>query len=82
MAITGLTVEESQLSGAGASQWERLFADRKGGVKVSEVPAWKLQVMKDAEKAGIIMPNVHKPEEILDKAFVLEAILNAQKGGK
>ena len=62
--------------------WERLFVDLKGGVSVSKVPAWKLQVMKDAEKAGLIMPNVHKPEEIPDKAFVLAAILNAQKGGK
>lgn len=59
--------------------WERLFADLKGGVKVSEIPAWKLQVMKDAEKAGIIMPNVHKPEETPDKAFVLAVALNLLK---
>lgn len=60
--------------------WDRLFADLKGGTEaVPDVPAWKLQAMKDAVRAGIIMPNIHKPEEPADKAFVLAVVLNAMK---
>jgi len=46
---------------------------------VAEIPKWKYEVMDEAIKAGIIMPNVHKPEEIPDKAFVLAVALNLLK---
>lgn len=52
----------------------------KGGAqKVAEVPAWMIQVVKEAEDVGIITKNVHKPEEIPNKAFVLAVVLNAMK---
>lgn len=41
-----------------------------------EIPPWKHQVMKEAVQAGIIMPNIHQPQEPADKAFVLAVILN------
>ena len=60
--------------------WDRLFADLKGGnQKMAKAPEWKIQAVKDAENAGIIMKDRHKPEEIPDKAFVLAVVLNAMK---
>lgn len=40
---------------------------------------WKLQIMKDAEKAGIIMSGVHAAEEPAEKWFVLAVALNLLK---
>lgn len=54
--------------------------------QMSEVPAWKTNIMKDAEKAGLIDPKAgHKPDEPATKWFVLAVILNLYdklKGGK
>lgn len=58
-----------------------LGAEQKGETQVN----WKLQIMKDAEKAGIIMPNTHAAEEKADKWFVVAVALNLLKivkGGK
>lgn len=46
---------------------------------MAKAPEWKIQAVKDAENAGIIMKDRHKPEEIPDKAFVLAVVLNAMK---
>jgi peptidoglycan L-alanyl-D-glutamate endopeptidase CwlK len=64
---------------------EAFIKSWKEAAPVAEVPKWKLEVMELAVKAGLIMPNVHKPEEPADKAFVLATIMNAMnvlKGGK
>lgn len=56
-----------------------LFA-RKGGTSVAEtVPAWKTQVVKDAEELGLIAKGEHKATEAADKAFVLAVAVNLKK---
>lgn len=54
--------------------------------QMSEVPAWKTNIMKDAEKAGLIDPKAgHKPDEPATKWSVLAVCLNllrTLKGGK
>lgn len=52
---------------------------KKEGVAVADIPAWKFQVIKEAEEVGLIMPNTHRPEEPADKAFVLAIALNMLK---
>lgn len=58
--------------------WGDLIArlNETGGEQVED---WKLQIMKDAEKAGIIMPNTHAAEEKAEKWFVLAVCLNLLK---
>lgn len=58
----------------------------KEGKNVSaEKPAqWKLDIMKDAEQAGLIEKGKHQPDETATKWFVLAVALNLDKikGGK
>lgn len=56
----------------------------KEGKNVSaEKPAqWKLDIMKDAEQAGLIEKGKHQPDETATKWFVLAVCLNLLKGGK
>ncbi|NLV16862.1 MAG: M15 family metallopeptidase [Syntrophomonadaceae bacterium] len=54
----------------------KFIATWKEEKPMPEIPPWKDQVMKEAAQAGIIMPNIHKPQEPADKAFVLAVILN------
>lgn len=48
-----------------------------------EVPAWKTNIMKDAEKARIIDPEAgHTPDEPATKWFVLAVCLNLLRAFK
>lgn len=53
------------------------------GVDNMAIPAWKAQVVNDAQKVGLIT-QYHNPNEPADKAFVLAVALNLMKklGGK
>ncbi len=56
---------------------------KKGGSDVVEKPAqWKLDIMKQAEQAGLIEKGKHQPDEAATKWFVLAVCLNLLKGGK
>lgn len=59
---------------------------RLEGKPMPEVPVWKTNIMKDAEKAGLIDPKAgHAPDEPATKWFVLAVCLNllrVLKGGK
>lgn len=48
-------------------------------VKEEKPVDWKLKIMKDAEQAGLVMPNVHAAEEPATKWFVLAIALNLLK---
>lgn len=43
------------------------------------VEQWKLDIVKEAEKAGLVMPGVHAAEEPAEKWFVLAVALNLLK---
>lgn len=55
-----------------------------GGTVSKEVPEWKLMIMDEAMKAGLITDTAHEPDEPAQKWFVLATILNAttRKAGK
>ena len=54
--------------------------------KQMQIPEWKLNIMRDAEKTGLIDPKAgHKPDDTATKWFVLAVGLNlikALKGGR
>jgi len=48
-----------------------------------DVPQWKLDIMQEAGRLGLIDPNHgHMPDEQADKWFVLGVAINLAKGGK
>ena len=58
---------------------------KKGGDVVEKPAQWKLDIMKQAEQAGIIEPGKHQADENASKWFVLAVMLNLLKivkGGK
>lgn len=62
--------------------WDRLFSDLKGG---EAVPEWKQKIMDRAYSLGLIDKNMHKPDDVPSKWFVLAVALNLYdkiKGGK
>ena len=46
------------------------------------VEQWKLDIIKEAEKAGLVMPNVHAADEPAPKWFVLAVAFNTLKEAK
>lgn len=62
--------------------WDRLFSDLKGG---EVVPEWKQKIMDRTHSLGLIDKNMHKPDDVPSKWFVLAVALNLYdkiKGGK
>ena len=57
--------------------WDKLFNDLKGGSTVPE--EWEIKVMQEAENAGLIQKDYHKPGEPATKAFVLAVALKIQR---
>ncbi len=62
--------------------WDRLFSDLKGG---EVVPEWKQKIVDRAHSLGLFDKNMHKPDDVPSKWFVLAVALNLYdkiKGGK
>lgn len=62
--------------------WDRLFSDLKGG---EVVPGWKQKIVDRAHSLGLFDKNMHKPDDVPSKWFVLAVVLNLYdkiKGGK
>lgn len=62
--------------------WDRLFSDLKGG---EVVPEWKQKIIDRAHSLGLFDKNMHKPDDVPSKWFVLAVALNLYdkiKGGK
>lgn len=62
--------------------WGRLFSDLKGG---EVVPDWKQKIVDRAHSLGLFDKNMHKPDDVPSKWFVLAVALNLYdkiKGGK
>jgi peptidoglycan L-alanyl-D-glutamate endopeptidase CwlK len=55
---------------------EKFIASWKEAVPVAEVPQWKIDVIKKGEQLKLISPNIHKPDEPADKAFVVAVAIN------
>ncbi len=61
--------------------WDRLFSDLKGG---EVVPEWKQKIVDRAHSLGLFDKNMHKPDDVPSKWFVLAVALNLYdkiKGG-
>ena len=62
--------------------WDRLFSDLKGG---EVAPEWKQKIVDRAHSLGLFDKNMHKPDDVPSKWFVLAVALNLYdkiKGGK
>lgn len=63
--------------------WKDFLELIRKQIEQGDVPQWKLDIMKEAGRLGLIDPNHgHGPDEQADKWFVLGVAINLAKGGK
>lgn len=61
--------------------WDRLFTDlEKKEAETVRVESWKINILREAEKIGLIDPAAnHEPEDVASKWFVLAVAMNLLK---